>query len=351
MHLLVLRFSAMGDVALAAPVMKSLLQKNPDLQITFVSQKHFEPFFSEIPRLRFYPIELKNKHKGINGLYRFQKKLKKEIDFDFVIDLHSVIRTRILCFFLSLSGLKYFRIDKGRKEKRRLVRRKNKQLKPLKHTTERYLDVFKSLELNLPSSNLPNITAPKSALVSLQENLNQLIDSSKDKWWIGIAPFARHREKTLPLTTIAKLIQLLNSELNTKILLFGGGKDEIQQLETLHQSYPYTINVAGKLSLSEELTLMQQLDVMISMDSSNMHMASLLGTNVVSVWGATHPFAGFGTVGKNELNVIQVSTQELPCRPCSVFGNKPCWRKDHACMERITPVEVLDKVKSVLEKV
>lgn len=89
----------------------------------------------------------------------------------------------------------------------------------------------------------------------------------------------------------------------------------------------YCTVVPGLLhGLREELILMSNLDVMVSMDSANMHLASLTGTPVVSVWGATHPYAGFLGCNQKEENAVQVS---MPCRPCSIFGNKPCQRGDY----------------------
>jgi len=85
-----------------------------------------------------------------------------------------------------------------------------------------------------------------------------------------------------------------------------------------------------------------------SMDSSNMHMASLVGTPVVSIWGATHPYAGFMGYGQSITNGVQT---DLECRPCSVFGDKPCWRKDLACMNNIDIDEVLMKVSQVITRV
>ena len=77
---------------------------------------------------------------------------------------------------------------------------------------------------------------------------------------------------------------------------------------------------------------MSHLDVMLSMDSANMHLASLTGIPVVSVWGATHPMAGFLGYNQDPENVIQI---DLECRPCSIYGNKPCQRGDYACLQNI----------------
>ena len=97
----------------------------------------------------------------------------------------------------------------------------------------------------------------------------------------------------------------------------------------------------------QELILMSHLDVMVSMDSANMHLASITGTKVVSVWGATHPYAGFMGWRQSEDNAVQLP---LACRPCSIFGNKPCRRGDFACMTGIKPEMIFEKIDKLLSK-
>jgi ADP-heptose:LPS heptosyltransferase len=129
----------------------------------------------------------------------------------------------------------------------------------------------------------------------------------------------------------------------------GGGQSEVEQLEELSQKFPQAILVAGKTSLSTELALISHFDLMVCMDSSNMHLAALSGIPVLSIWGATHPYAGFGPWQQDETHVLQVPTEELTCRPCSVFGNKPCMRGDLACLNRITPQMVMQRTESLLK--
>ena len=169
-------------------------------------------------------------------------------------------------------------------------------------------------------------------------------DKGTDKW-IGISPFAAHVGKIYPLSKQEQVISLLSERKNTKILLFGGGAKEIEVLAKWERQYPNVISTAGKLTLNSELALMSHLDVMLSMDSANMHLASLVNIPVVSIWGATHPYAGF--MGWKQLpdNAVQV---DLPCRPCSIFGNKPCWRKDYACLQGITPEMVVHRIEQVI---
>jgi len=76
-----------------------------------------------------------------------------------------------------------------------------------------------------------------------------------------------------------------------------------------------------------------------------MHLASLFGVPVVSIWGATHPFAGFYGYGQSPENIVQI---DLECRPCSVFGNRKCYRGDWACMQLISPEVIVEKIDNAL---
>ena len=159
--------------------------------------------------------------------------------------------------------------------------------------------------------------------------------------WIGIAPFAAHKGKIYPLEKMERVIELLlEREPNCRIFLFGGGAEE-RELLTQWESRHDRCTCALLGSLYNELVLMSHIDTMVSMDSANMHLASLTGTRVVSVWGATHPFAGFMGWNQSPADAVQTT---LPCRPCSIFGNKPCLHGDYPCLNSITPEEIVERV-------
>jgi ADP-heptose:LPS heptosyltransferase len=282
-------------------------------------------------------------------MYRLYRELLK-LRFDAVADLHDVLRTKLLRIFFRCSGLKVRYIDKGRKDKRRLTRKKDKIFRQLKHTTERYVDVFRSLS---PQPPLHGSLTPQPPLQ--RRGGEVLINSSMvnstpplsfgegpgERLLLGIAPFAKHEGKIFPLDRMEQVVAHFAGRADTTVFLFGGGVSELAVLEEWHAKYPQTVLVAGKLKLSEELILMSRLDVMLSMDSANMHLASLTATPVVSIWGATHPYSGFYGYGQSPDNAVQV---ELACRPCSVYGSKPCYRKNTECMTKITPQMVIEKV-------
>lgn len=336
-HILVFRLSAMGDVAMTVSVLRQLLSQHSDISITFVSQQKFEPLFTNIERLQFYKADLYGKHKGFLGLYRLFKALKKIHQFNYIADLHNVLRSKILRFFFRLSGYNVKYIDKGRKAKKALTRKANKRLVQLPSTFERYANVFRSLGFSI------NFNQKISRIkLSLTCALEKIIYTNYDKR-IGIAPFAQYKEKTYPPEKMIQVLETLVSK-GYQILLFGGGNSEIEMLQQWEIEFKNTICIAGRFSFEDELILISNLDVMISMDSANMHLAALYGVPVVSIWGATHPYTGFYGYGQDPENAVQI---DLYCRPCSVFGNKPCYRGDWACMYNINPEIVVEKVLRV----
>lgn len=345
MRLLVLRLSAFGDVAMTVPVVTSLARQYPDMDITVLSKPFMQPLYAEAPaNVHFRGVDV-SRYKGPAGLYRLFRELKREGNYDAVADLHDVLRSKVLRTLFLLSGAKVAHIDKGRKAKKALARPEHKELKQLPSSFDRYEKVFGKLGYTVKTM-FRSIYGEGKGDCSLFQAVTGPVDDGKR--WIGIAPFAAHRGKMLPDTTVIRLIEEASSHQTWRIFLFGGGKAEKEKLEQWSQPYENVLSLAGKLKLNEELALMSHLDVMVSMDSANMHLASLTATPVVSVWGATHPFAGFMGWGQSDGNAVQV-TEGLPCRPCSIFGNKPCLRGDYACLTRITARKIMEKIETIVK--
>ena len=336
MRCLVIRFSAMGDVALTLPAVQSALNSNPNLEIVFVSNKAFAPFYQGVRSLEFYAADLKNQHKGLLGLYKLSRELKTKYRFDCVIDLHSVLRSFILSFFM---GLPTFRINKGRKEKSKLLKDPINSPRPLKHTLQRYLDVFNQAHIKAPWPNNFGFAIAPENLKRATDIFNDLACSANTK--IGIAPFSKQATKNWPLNKIEQLISKLNRKENTTVLLFGGPGKEAKALEELAKKFENVVNMAGKYNLSQEIACISQLQLMISMDSSNMHIAALSGTKVLSIWGGTDPAAGFSPMSIQQNIIIEIPVEKLNCRPCSIFGQKKCPQGHFKCMNDISVEQVL----------
>lgn len=333
-HILVIRFSAMGDVAMTVPVIKNVLQQNPQLQITVVSNAFLKPLFKNIERCIFYPAHLKGRHKGIKGIYQLVKELKALYTFTAIADLHNVLRSSLIKIFYTFNAVKIATLDKGRQQKAALTQKENKVLVPLTPMHERYAAVFRSLGVAVKLDHRQPVFEKQPIPQILQTIF------STGKKIIGIAPFAQHEEKMYPLAKMKNLVQKLAAENNT-LLLFGGGKKETDLLDQWADEMEGVHTMAGKFSFQEELNIISNINLMVSMDSANMHLASLFGVKVISIWGATHPYAGFNGWGQQEQNIVQT---DLYCRPCSVFGNKPCYRGDHACMNMISEEMIITKI-------
>ena len=305
---------------MTVPVFREFLQQNPNVEIVMISRTNFKDLFDGIPNLVFKGIDF-DVYKGIFGLRKLGKSLVKEFNPDFVADLHDVIRTKTLDLFFIKNGFKVFKIDKEKEEKELLTDVWNLDKKKLKPTSQRYADVFRAMGFNLELSH----QYPQNTLV---------------KNGIGIAPFAQHKGKMLPLEKTFELVKILAK--NHKIYFFGGGQNEVAVLRDWQSQISNTENLAGSLTLKQELQKIAELAVMISMDSANMHLASVVGTRCISIWGSTHPYAGFLGYGQNESDIIQV--KDLTCRPCSVFGDKECYRGDWACLEEINIQKIIDLI-------
>ncbi|RKE78546.1 MULTISPECIES: glycosyltransferase family 9 protein [unclassified Chryseobacterium] len=319
-RILAYRFSAFGDVAMTVPVFREFLEQNPGVEIIMVSRKNFEALFAGISNVTFKGIDLDD-YKGLFGLRKLSNELIREFNPDCIANLHDVIRTKVLDRIYRRKGLKVFKINKGKEEKEHLTDVWNLEKMQLKKTVERYADVFREMGFKVELSH-------------------QLRPVSEQKSGIGFAPFAQHKGKMLPLEKSYELVRILAQK--HTVYFFGGGKKETETLEKWAEEIPNTKNLAGTLNLTEELNYIAGLELMISMDSANMHLASLVGTRCVSIWGATHPYAGFLGFGQSEEDVVQV--EDLSCRPCSVFGDKECYRGDWACLEEFNIQKVVDRI-------
>lgn len=342
-HLLLIRFSALGDVAMLVPVVASLMKQYPDIHVTVLSKPFARSLFEGLsPNVSFMSADLKKDYQGLSGLNALYRRLAAK-NFTAVADMHDVLRTKYLRFRFHLCGFHVAHIDKHRKGKQLLCSEKNKVKVQQPTSFENYAAVLAKLGYPV-SLEFHSIFGEKGG------NLRQLMpligEKKKFQRWIGIAPFAAHKGKIYPLEKMEQNIeQLIKAYPSCRIFFFGGGGKERETLDSWAKRYANCTNASAVLGgMRNELILMSHLDVMISMDSGNMHLASLVGTKVVSIWGATHPYAGFMGWNQSEENAVQL---DMACRPCSVYGNKPCLRGDYACMNDICPEMIVAKIKQL----
>ncbi len=341
-HIAVMRLSAMGDVAMTVPVLRALVNQYPELKLTVISRPFFQPFFRDIPKLHFFAFDAKERHKGILGLWRLFQDLKA-LNIDAFADLHNVLRSKVVRTLFALSGKKTAFVDKGRAEKKALTRVENKIFQPLTTMYERHQLVFETLGFPI---DLSRPQFPAKAKISQPELATIVSQSNK---LIGIAPFAQYDSKVYPLDLMQEVIDSLAQNQEHTILLFGGGQNEKEQLDNLKGDKNNVINMAGKVPFSTELDLISNLDLMLSMDSGNGHIAAMLGVPVVTLWGATHPYAGFLPFNQTLDFALVSDRNHYPNLPTSVYGNKKVAGYENA-MRTILPEQVVARITEILKE-
>lgn len=332
---------------MAVPVVYSLAMAYPGVRITVLSRGFARPLFEDLaPNVSFMEANLKRDYRGIRGLNTLYRRLTAK-NFTAIADLHGVLRSSYLRFRFNLANYHVEHIDKHRKERRQLTASRNKRTEPLPTAVERYAAVFAKLGYPIPEVQF------RSVFPLERGNLNLLPAAVGPKndgdIWIGVAPFAAHEGKIYPTERLFEVVKTLSTNHSrARFFLFGRGERERETFPQWIATIPRTTDVEVTLEfMQQELILMSHLDVMISMDSANMHLASIVGCPVVSIWGATHPKAGYMGWGQSEDNAVQL---DMGCRPCSIYGNKACYRADFACMRDIQPEMIVKKVEAILDK-
>ena len=341
-HVLVFRLSAMGDVAMIVPVLRAFVKQYPEVKVTVVSRPFFEPFFISIPNLNFHAIDLKQQHSGFIGLWKLYQTLKSQ-KIDAMADFHNVIRSNIVRLFFAVNGVRTATINKGRAEKATLTRLNSKTIQPIKTMFERHVDTLNQLGFALTLDSIPPYQRKKIPGEILTWT------GEKNKKWIGIAPFAQYASKVYPEDLMQKVIDGLALNTNYQIFLFGGGEIERKKLKIFQQHHANVSVVLGVFHFEHELNLIQHLDLMISMDSGNGHLAAMYDIPVLTLWGATHPYAGFVPFGQPLSNSLIPNLEVYPWLPTSVYGNKIVPGYENA-MRSISPEKVIEKANELLNK-
>ena len=305
-----------------------------------MTKKFFAPLFNEFKNLEILELDSNGRHRGFRGLFNLYMEIK-ELDPIGIVDLHGSLRTNILRFFFFFSSIRYSIIHKGRNEKKLLTRKSNKALVPLMPIIHRYGDVLRKagFPVDLSNHEFPiKFVTPKK--------FNDSFFNSKLKW-IGIAPFAKHIGKIYPLDLTQKGVSFLQRE--NQVFLLGSDGDEANKLQVWEKAFSNVYSLAGKYSFSDQLKIISNLDIMISMDSANGHIATNYDIPVITIWGVTHPYAGFAPWNQNSDTSILSDRSRYPLIPTSVYGNI-CPEGYENCMRTITPEKIIEIVRKTISQ-
>ncbi len=354
MRFLLLCMNGQEETALLVPVLQSLARKYDNLSINLVVFDQYEPFFHNIPGTHVIAIGAHRPYRWFRGWYSFYCQLRKLGPYTKGIDLQGTRVSLLLRFYFLFSGLKFIKMKRPKKQIRALIRHKTKHHLNLPHLIDFYFAAFADAGLPAKVHKGPWINLDTNARARAHQFIQKNPILEQKKLWIGFAPFASRAQKNWPIDRVSDLIERIQTELGAVMFLFHNGnenKDTDQgytNLQALHIKYPDTIVAPEQDNLPVTMAIMKHLRLLISMDSISMHLGDLLGLRVISLWGPTHSAAGYGPYGQDANTIVQIPSTALTCRPCSLQGDKPCFRKDLACMQWISTDEVFDKVKEYL---
>ena len=339
-NVLVMRLSVLGNVAMTIPVIYPVCKANPNTRFIMLTKKWPASMFHDRPaNLKVVDFDVNENHRGLFGLLKLASRLHKLYDIDAVADLHNVSGTWVIDAWMKAHGAPVARLDREKPKRRALVRHKTNE--PVTPIHERYRNVFKQLGFEAPD-NFTRLYEgrewPNSPIIPVKE---------PGQRWIAISPFSSHRQKAYPLDQMEQVIAELSKRENYIIFLMGGGKAEKIALRPIARKYKNVISMAEiKHKFIDEYALLAKCELMLTMESANMHLASLVDTQAMTVWGPTSPACGY--LGYNQ--VVEDDIQlDMDCRPCSITGDKPCKYGDFPCLKNIKPEYIVQHVIEAVE--
>jgi ADP-heptose:LPS heptosyltransferase len=306
LKILVVRFSSIGDIVLTTPVVR-MLKKQLNAQVHFLTKSAYVSLLKNNPYIdSVYQIQ--------NSITEVIPDLKKE-KYDYVIDLHSNLRTQILKFRLGVAAKSFNKLNM---EKFMLTNFKLDNM-PKIHIVDRYLETVKHLGI---------------------KNDNQGLDfflSANDKLDISIFPKnyivfvigGQHATKILPNEKIISIIKKVN-----KPVLLIGGPEDAHRGEEIAKACNKVVNTCGKYSILHSASLVQQATMVITHDTGMMHIAAAFNKKIYSVWGNTVPEFGMYPYLESEQSK-RIEVKGLNCRPCSKIGYDKCPKGHFKCMQEI----------------
>ena len=339
-NVLVMRLSVLGNVAMTIPVLYPACKANPDTRFIMLTKKWPASMFHDRPaNLKVVDFDVNENHSGLIGLLKLAAQLHKLYDIDAVADLHNVSGTWIIDAYMKLRGAKIARLDREKPKRRALVNHKSNE--PVTPIHERYRNAFRQLGFEAPD-NFTHLYEgrdwPTSPIV---------LNKEEGQRWIAVSPFSSHKGKAYPLELMEQVIAELTKHENYRIFLMGGGKSEKIALRPIARKYKNVVSMAEvKHKFIDEYALLGNCDLMLTMESANMHLASLVDLQAMTIWGPTSPSCGYLGYNQVEEDDIQL---DMDCRPCSITGDKPCRYGDYRCLKNISPEYIVQHVIEAVE--
>ncbi len=320
--ILIIRLSSIGDVILTSPIVRSLHACYPAAELHFITKAAYAPLLEEHPLLA--------------KVHRFEGDMNATIaalraeNFDFILDLHRNIRSRIIKSRLRLPSGTY---SKDRWPVLLHTRYKIGKL-PQVHTVERYARALKPLNCELDRGPL-ELHLPVEADEMAAKVLNRYFKAAP----VGVVLGGKYATKRWP---IAYFVELLNA-LNRPVLLLGGPEDQEDAAVLKAQLKVDHLDAVGQYNLVLSAALVRKCAYLITHDTGLMHIGAAFGVPLFTLWGNTVPELGFYPW---KAEAVNLQVDGLGCRPCTKLGYDECPKGHFKCMMDLKPGMVLDAIRA-----
>lgn len=321
---LILRFSSIGDIVLTTPVVRALKTQISNVEVHYATKQQFVGVLEHNPHITRLHALQKNQ-----SLSSFAHTLKQE-HFDFVVDLHNNLRTRLIKWRLGVKSAAFPKLNLAK-----WLYVHFKKPMPVQHIVERYMQAASPLGAVLDNDGL-DFFIPAAQRLAITD-----LPPSFASGFVAFAIGGQHATKRLPANKIIEFALVLNQP----IAFLGGPEDKPIAEEVLmalraHNSSQTYIHGCGVWNLNQSASVLDLATLVLTHDTAMMHIAAALNKKIVAVWGNTSPELGMYPYKATHVNV---QNMQLSCRPCSKIGFKACPKKHFKCMQdlHITP-QIID---------
>lgn len=329
-RILIIHTAFIGDIVLSTPLIKKLRDTYPKAEITYLTTPVGASILRNNPHLNhIIEYDKRGEHKGMKGFWAIAKKLKMEA-YNLVITPHRYLRSTFLTF---LTGAPIRRgYDSAAAS---FLYNERVHYDKSKHEVEKLLsfvpkDEGKRYEIEIFPTELE------------VEKVDKLLEKRREKV-VVVAPGSKWFTKKWPLEYFNRVIKELEKREDTTVVVVGGKEEMFFNMPLANT----TIDLRGKTTLLELAEVIRRADIVLTNDSSPIHIASaFLNVRILALFGPTVEKFGFFPWSKNS-EVFQV--EGLECRPCSIHGGDSCPKKHFKCMLDIKPEMVLERIESILE--
>ena len=322
MKILIIRFSSIGDIVLTTPIVRCIKTQLPDAEIHYLTKISFSNLLINNPFIAKVHCYNYNLNEIIHEL--------KEEKFDYIVDLHNNIRTRIIKLRLLKPSSTFNKLN----FKKWLIVNFKINLLPNIHIVDRYFKAVKRL-------NVVNDYQGLDFFISEDEQVNiNTLPINFHKGYAALVIGGKHATKQLPDTILTELCK--KTEIPIVLL---GGKEDRERAENIRKAAENhdIFNACGVFNIHQSAFIIEQSLKIITADTGLMHIASAFKKEIISVWGNTIPEFGMYPYlpekEKHKSEILQVIG--LKCRPCSKIGFKACPKKHFHCMNQINTNQLL----------